>query len=259
MTEGALRLGLSMGLLMLFAVLEALAPAHARGLKRPARWAPNLGLGLLNGLLQRLIAPAGAAGAALWAQGAGVGLFNQLAAPDWAVWAVCLVAFDFALWAQHRATHAIPALWALHRVHHLDVELDVTTAYRFHPLEIALSLAWKSVIAIALGAPPEAVLVFEALVNAFALFNHANWRLPARIERVLGWLVVTPGLHRVHHSVRPTETDSNFGFCLSLWDRLFSTFRAGLADPGGALGLAEARTNAGPVSLLLVPFRPPGR
>jgi sterol desaturase/sphingolipid hydroxylase (fatty acid hydroxylase superfamily) len=256
MTEGTLRLGLSLALFALFAVLEALAPARRRALARRARWAPNLGLGLINAAAQRLVAPLGAAGAALWAQGADVGLFQHASAPAWLVWLVCLVAFDLALWAQHRATHAFPALWALHRVHHLDVELDVTTAYRFHPLEIAVSLAWKSVVAVLLGAPPEAVLAFEALVNAFALFNHANWRLPARVEAALGALVVTPGLHRVHHSVRPAETDSNFGFCLSIWDRLFGAFRPRLADPQGPLGLAEARANADAASLLAAPFRP---
>jgi sterol desaturase/sphingolipid hydroxylase (fatty acid hydroxylase superfamily) len=192
----------------------------------------------------------------LWASGAGVGLFNQVDAPEWLVWALTLLALDLAIWAQHRATHAIPLLWRLHRVHHLDLEVDVSTAYRFHPLEIVISLVWKGAVAIALGAPPEAVLVFEALVNASALFNHANWRLPAALERALGLLIVTPAIHRVHHSIRPQETDSNFGFCLSIWDRLFATFRAEPSQQDGPLGLEGARQNKPILALLTAPFAP---
>jgi sterol desaturase/sphingolipid hydroxylase (fatty acid hydroxylase superfamily) len=139
---------------------------------------------------------------------------------------LAVVVLDMAIYFQHRLFHAVPVLWRLHRMHHADLDLDVTTGARFHPLEILLSMAIKVAVVIALGAPAVAVVLFEILLNASSMFNHANLRLPLAVDGALRWLIVTPDVHRVHHSVIRAETDSNFGFSLSWWDRLFGTWRA---------------------------------
>ena len=183
----------------------------------------NLGLAAVDALLLRLLLPAAAVGAALWAEARGFGLIAALDLPAAIAFALTIVILDLALWAQHVLTHKVPLLWRLHRVHHSDIHFDTTTGVRFHPVEILLSMAYKMGVVVLLGAPAAAVIAFEILLNGGALFNHGNVRLPALVERMARLIVVTPDFHRVHHSARVAETDSNYGFFLSVWDRLFRT------------------------------------
>ena len=173
----------------------------------------------------------------------GWGFFNAAGAPAWLAFAASVVLLDLAIWAQHVVMHRAPWLWRLHRVHHSDIDFDATTAIRFHPFEIILSMFYKMVVVVILGAPAAAVICFEILLSGGALFTHGNVRLPLAFDRMLRWVVVTPDMHRVHHSVRRPETDSNYGFSLSLWDRLFGTYRDQPADghEGMAIGLDEFR------------------
>ena len=169
--------------------------------------------------------PTTAVGLALVAEARGWGLVHALGLPMWASVPLAVVALDLAIYLQHVLFHAVPALWRLHRVHHADLEIDVTTGARFHPIEILLSMGIKLGVVAALGAPAVAVLLFEVLLNATSMFNHSNVRMPLRLDRVLRWVVVTPDMHRVHHSIAARETNSNFGFNLPWWDRLFGTYR----------------------------------
>lgn len=194
--------------------------------RRGRRWSANFGLIALDAILLRLFFPLAAVGAAAFAAGRGWGLFNVVAVPPWLAIAASIIALDLAIYAQHVVFHKIPLLWRLHRVHHSDVDLDVTTGLRFHPIEIVLSMAFKAGLVIALGAPVLAVIAFEVVLNATSMFNHANIDLPRGLDRILRRLIVTPDMHRVHHSVYRDETDSNFGFNLSVWDHLFATYRA---------------------------------
>jgi sterol desaturase/sphingolipid hydroxylase (fatty acid hydroxylase superfamily) len=241
--EPGLRLGVFLGLFAALAWLEWRYPRRAET-ARHGRWLTNITLLAIDGLVLRLFFPLLAVGAAVWAQAAGVGLFNVWALPGPLAFVGCLLLLDLAIWAQHLLMHKVPLLWRLHRVHHCDLAFDVTTGIRFHPLEIALSMALKMALVVALGAPVAAVVVFEVLLNATSLFNHANLRLPASLDRVLRWLVVTPDMHRVHHSVYRPETDSNYGFNLPWWDRLFGTYRAQPRDGHEAMriGLEEFRS-----------------
>ncbi|MGD9863192.1 MAG: sterol desaturase family protein [Pseudodonghicola sp.] len=240
--EALIRLSVFLGLFALLALAEAALPRRARQIPRLRRWGTNWGLTLLNTLTLRLMAlalPLLAVGAALDAARNGWGLFNLLDAPAWVEVAAALLILDLAIWAQHLATHKIPLLWRLHRVHHADRDMDVTTAIRFHPLEIALSMGLKIGLVYILGPSALAVILFEILLNGTAMFNHANLRLPLRLDRALRLLLVTPDMHRVHHSVHRHEHDSNYGFSLSLWDRLFGTYVAQPAEghDGMTLGL----------------------
>lgn len=223
------------------------------------RFAANAGLLLADVVALRLLAAVSPVAAAAAAADAGVGLFNVVGAPRWLAILASLLLLDLAVYAQHVASHRLPPLWRLHRVHHTDLHMDVTTAVRFHPAEIALSLVYKAAVVAAIGAPVMAVVAFEIVLNACSLFNHANARLAPVVDRVLRRAVVTPDMHRVHHSVRPEETDSNFGFALSAWDRLFGTYRAQPYDDhaGMLLGLDQAsdRSTADVGRLLLLPFR----
>ena len=223
--ELVIRLGFFFGVFALMATWEALAPRRALTVSKAVRWANNLGLVFLNSLLLRLILPAAAVGVAAFAREQGWGIFNYYeVAPVIAV-VVSVVAMDFVIYLQHVLVHAVPALWRLHRVHHADLDFDVTTGARFHPLEIILSMLIKLATIVVLGPPVLAVMIFEVLLNATAMFNHSNVRLPLGIDRVLRWIVVTPDMHRVHHSVEDDEANSNFGFNLPWWDRLFGTYR----------------------------------
>lgn len=224
--EAPIRLGFFFGTFLVMAVWEALAPRRERHLSRTIRWTNNLGLVFFNSLLLRLIFPAAAVGMALFTAGHGWGLLNHYAVPFWVAAPLAVVALDLVIYLQHVLVHAVPLLWRLHRVHHADPDFDVTTGARFHPLEILLSMLIKFAAIAVLGPPVVAVVVFEVLLNATAMFNHGNVRLPARLDRVLRWLVVTPDMHRVHHSAEDDETNSNFGFNLPWWDRLFGTYRA---------------------------------
>ena len=224
--EGAIRLAAFVAVFAAVALWEALAPRRKRSFERRARWPHNLGLLLVDVALVRVFAPGAAIAVAMTAAGSGWGLLNALALPGWAAIAAGIALLDLAIYFQHVMFHAVPALWRLHRVHHADLDFDVTTGARFHPIEILISTAVKCAAIAALGAPVISVLVFEILLNATAMFNHANASLPQRLERWLRWLVVTPDMHRVHHSVRYEESSSNFGFNLPWWDRLFGTYRA---------------------------------
>jgi sterol desaturase/sphingolipid hydroxylase (fatty acid hydroxylase superfamily) len=259
--EPALRFGAFAGVFALVALWEALAPRRTPRFGRRSRWPHNLGLLALDALLVRLLAPAAAIAVALAAERQGWGLLNLLDLPAWARVVAAVIALDLAIYLQHVLFHAVPALWRLHRVHHADPDFDVTTGTRFHPLEIVLSLAIKCAAVAALGAPALAVLIFEVLLNATAMFNHANARLPAALDRSLRWLVVTPDMHRVHHSTVPQETNSNFGFNLPWWDRLFGTYRAQPAEGHAAMRIGVAglqgREELTLARLLTQPFRRP--
>jgi len=224
--EGAIRLAAFAAVFAAVALWEALAPRRKRSFGRRARWPHNLGLLLVDVALVRVLVPGAAIAVAMTAAGSGWGLLNALALPGWAAIAAGIALLDLAIYFQHVMFHAVPALWRLHRVHHADLDFDVTTGARFHPIEILISTAIKCAAIAALGAPVISVFVFEMLLNATAMFNHANASLPQRLERWLRWLVVTPDMHRVHHSVRYEESSSNFGFNLPWWDRLFGTYRA---------------------------------
>lgn len=203
----------------------------------------NLALFALSTLAVRLVLPLAMVGTAALAQKEGWGLFNVLSAPVWVAFASSLVVLDLALWAQHWATHNVPLLWHVHRVHHADTGFDVTTAARFHPLEIVPSMAWKMAVLAALGAPVVAVFAFETGFAIATLWTHANLSLPAPVERVVRRLLVTPDMHRIHHSLQPSETNSNYGTVLSCWDRLFGTYVAQAQAPPDTMpiGLAEWR------------------
>lgn len=241
--EGVLRLAAFATAFALIVVLELVAPRRRLERGRWSRWPANLGLMLIYTALARLAAPLATVGAAIWAADQGVGLFNVLAAPVWLEAGLAVVLLDAAIWGQHVAFHHVPWLWRLHRVHHSDVGFDVTTGVRFHPGEVLLSLAIKAAVVAALGAPPLAALVFELLLSVGSLFTHANLRLPAGLDRFLRYLIVTPDMHRVHHSTVRAETDSNFGFNLSVWDRLFRTYRSDAAagQEGVIFGLPDFR------------------
>jgi sterol desaturase/sphingolipid hydroxylase (fatty acid hydroxylase superfamily) len=234
--------------------------------RRPLRWASNLGLALLNTLTMRFLVPLSAVAVALLARERGWGLLNNVSLPEWLAVVLAVVALDLAIYLQHVLFHAVPALWRLHKVHHADLDLDATSGVRFHTLEIVLSLGIKAAAVVLLGAPALAVVLFEVLLNATSMFNHANVRLPLWLDRVLRLIVVTPDMHRVHHSVHPHETNSNYGFNLPWWDYLLGTYRAQPADghEGMTLGIAECRDERRAERLpwmLLMPFlgRPAGQ
>ena len=228
MDEVTIRLGLFLALFALFAGLERLAPRD-RAVRRQGRWVTNLLMTAIDALALRALAivmPALAVGAAVDAQALGWGLFNAVGWPGWAEFVLAVLVLDFAIWAQHWLTHRVPVFWRFHRVHHADAGFDVTTAVRFHPVEIAASMLLKIGLVYALGPAAMAVLVFEVLLNGTSLFNHANIAMPAGVERVVRMVLVTPDMHRVHHSTRLAEHDSNYGFALSVWDRVFGTYTA---------------------------------
>jgi sterol desaturase/sphingolipid hydroxylase (fatty acid hydroxylase superfamily) len=238
--EALLRLGAFAGVFVLVALWEALAPRRRRRFSRAQRWPHNLGLVALNAVVLRLLAPGAALAVALAAEDGRLGLLNLPALPAWSRVVLALLLLDLAIYLQHRLFHAVPALWRLHRVHHADPDYDVTTGLRFHPIEIGLSLAVKCAVIAAIGAPVLAVLAFEIVLNAAAMFNHANGRLPPAIDLWLRWLIVTPDMHRVHHSAILRETNSNFGFSLPWWDRLFGTYRAQPAAGHAAMRIGVA-------------------
>ena len=225
------------------AAWEFVFPRRARPVPRRARWVGNVGVVLVDTLLMRVAAPAGAVGFAMLAQRRGWGIFNHTAFALWIQVVLSILVLDLAIYLQHRLFHHLPLLWRLHRMHHADLDIDVTTGARFHPVEILLSLGIKFLVVILLGAPPVSVLIFEVLLNATAMFNHSNVRLSGVPDRVLRWLIVTPDMHRVHHSILRRETDSNFGFNLPWWDRIFGTYRPQpeAGHDGMTIGLEQFR------------------
>ena len=224
--EPYIRLGAFLGVFAAMALWEFLAPRRARSVSRWVRWPNNLAITAVNTALVRVIFPTAAVGLALLGEARGWGVLNALALPQWLKVAAAVVALDLVIYLQHVMFHAVPAFWRLHRMHHADLDFDVTTGARFHPVEILLSMLIKLAAVAALGAPALAVLIFEVLLNATSMFNHSNVRLPAALDRALRLVVVTPEMHRVHHSILPYETNSNFGFNAPWWDRLFGTYRA---------------------------------
>ena len=223
--ELLIRLAAFAGIFAVMAAWEILAPRRDQKLGRRTRWSGNIGIVILDAVLVRLVFPITAVGLALVAEARGWGLFYVLDLPTWVSVPLAVMALDLAVYLQHVLFHAIPTLWRLHRMHHADLELDVTTGTRFHPIEIILSMGIKLGAVAAMGVPAVAVLAFEVLLNATSIFNHSNVRIPAWVDRGLRWIVVTPDMHRVHHSILAPETNSNFGFNLPWWDRLFGTYR----------------------------------
>lgn len=224
--ESVIRVTVFLGVLIGLATWEVAVPRRRVEIPRLLRWSNNLVLVAIDTLLVRLVFPVVAVGLAVIAQENGWGLLNQFSIPGWAAILVAILALDLAIYFQHVLFHAVPVLWRLHRLHHADLEFDVTTGLRFHPLEILLSMLIKLGVVMALGPPAIAVLIFEVLLNASSLFNHSNIRLPLRIDKVLRLFIVTPDMHRVHHSIHPSETNSNFGFNVPWWDRILGTYLA---------------------------------
>ncbi len=242
--EPNIRLAVFLGVLAAMALWEIAAPRRRREIPRVIRWTNNMALVVVDTAILRLTFPILAVGLAAMAEESGWGLFNNFDAPIWVSIVVSMLLLDLAIYLQHVMFHAVPGLWRLHRMHHADLDFDVTTGLRFHPVEILISMGIKLAAVAALGPPAVAVLLFEVLLNATALFNHANINLPHPIDRVLRLIVVTPDMHRVHHSVDPIETNSNFGFNLPWWDRLLGTYRAQPAKGhhGMDIGIEQFRT-----------------
>ena len=257
--EPALRLGAFLVTMVVMICWEGMAPRRLRVLSRAVRWPQNIGIVAINTALVRILFPAAAVGAALWAAESDIGLFHWVVVPHWAMIALSVILLDLLIYGQHVVMHKVPLLWRLHRMHHIDRDVDFTTALRFHPVEIILSAGIKFLAVIVLGAPAVAVILFEVILNSSAMFNHGNVRLGVAFDRILRTIIVTPDMHRVHHSVISRETNSNYGFALAVWDRLFGTYRKSPARGHDAmtLGLPAFRApgDGRLFSLLLNPFR----
>jgi len=241
-----IRIAAAVPIFAAMALWEILAPRRPRSVARRWRWPSNLGILVVDALAVRILIPVAAVGAALIAAGNGWGLFHAIGLRLSLAALLGFLALDLAIYAQHVAFHKAPLLWRLHRMHHADPDFDVTTGVRFHPFEILISMLIKIAVVIALGIPPVAVIAFEVVLNATSMFNHGNVTMPSWLDRALRAIVVTPDMHRVHHSVDARETDSNFGFNLSWWDRLFRTYRAApqAGHAGMTIGLPTFRDRA---------------
>jgi sterol desaturase/sphingolipid hydroxylase (fatty acid hydroxylase superfamily) len=262
-SDGLIRFAIFASVFLTMALIEIFWPKRKLIVSKRKRWLTNLGISMVGTALLRLMAmlavPIAAIAAAFYAQVNQIGLLNQVAWPEWVKVVAALLVLDLATWVQHLASHKVPLFWRLHRVHHADRDIDVTTAVRFHPIEIGLSMVWKIIVVMPLGASPLAVFLFEVILNACAMFNHANIALPFWLDRVLRHFIVTPDMHRVHHSVLKREHDTNFGFNLSVWDRIFRTYTP--QPEGGHTGMtiglppyqSEEPTRFG--WSLLLPFR----
>jgi sterol desaturase/sphingolipid hydroxylase (fatty acid hydroxylase superfamily) len=266
--ESAIRLGFFLGILLLMATLETVFPRRAKIKShhpslRQSRGLSNFSLAFVASILTRIMLPIGLVGFAFYCQQSGWGLFNQaLLSPinSAVIFIVSLVLFDFIIYWQHRIFHYVPVLWRLHKVHHSDQEFDVTTGIRFHPFEILLSIAIKFAVVVIFGLTPESIIAFEVILNGLAMFNHSNFKIPLTVDYYLRKLIVTPDMHRVHHSQIPTETNSNFGFNISLWDRLFGSYQdqPSLGHEGIEIGLREYKGTEQPnklLTLLVMPFK----
>ncbi|UCE71070.1 MAG: sterol desaturase family protein [Nitrospiraceae bacterium] len=256
--EESIRLGFFFSVLIIIAIWELLSPRRKLATSKPVRWASNLGIVFIDTALVKLIFPVMAINVAFVAQENSWGLLNNIALPYWVEVAMGVLILDCIIYLQHLMFHAVPLLWRLHMMHHADLDYDVTTGLRFHPIEIIISMVIKMASVAALGASPVTVVLFEIVLNATAMFNHGNIKLPLGLDAVLRLLVVTPDMHRVHHSVTIRETNSNFGFNFPWWDRLFGTYRAQPAagHEGMTIGLAQFR-DAGKNNLfgmLVLPF-----
>ncbi len=241
-------------------IWEQAAPRRKPVSQRLSRRRNNLALLVIDVIVARILFPAAAVGFAIFAEAGGLGVLRMLELPYWMTNATSIVFLDLAIYMQHLVVHAAPLFWRLHQVHHADIDFDATTGVRFHPLEILLSMGIKFLIIVTLGPPVAAVLIFETLLNITAMFNHSNIALPKRLDKALRTLLVTPDMHRIHHSIEPTETDSNYGFCFSVWDRLLGTYREvpALGQAAMIVGVPEFREPAQVVALtgmLSIPFR----
>ena len=249
-----------MGIFLIMALWEIKQPMRVLRISKTQRWLNNLGMVVLNSVVLRLLFPTAAVGMALLAQQQGWGLFNYFSVPHAIALVASLLLLDLVIYLQHVMMHAVPLLWRLHQVHHVDLDFDVTTGFRFHPIEIIVSMLIKFAAIILIGPSVAAVILFEVILNGTSMFNHGNVRLPKSVDRLLRWLVVTPDMHRVHHSTLPKETHSNFGFNLPWWDRLFGTYRAQpqAGHHNMAIGVA-AFTNPNITqslpALMLLPFK----
>jgi len=256
--EPLVRLGIFLGVFVVMAVWELVEPRRRLKSAKGARWFANLGLLVVDSLVVRVLFPAAAVGMAFLATERGWGLLNNLNLSAVVSIITSIIILDLVIYLQHVMFHAVPALWRLHMVHHADLDFDITTGLRFHPIEIVLSMLIKLAAVAALGPSAVAVLIFEVLLNSTAMFNHGNVRLPVVVDRTLRWIVVTPDMHRVHHSVRPLETNTNFGFNLPWWDRFFGTYRDQPQDGHEAMAIGldqfQDRSRQGLPWLLALPF-----
>jgi sterol desaturase/sphingolipid hydroxylase (fatty acid hydroxylase superfamily) len=259
--EVTIRLVVFLGLFTLLALAEVLLPRRTRYIKRTSRWFTNISLIIIDSFTIRLMAfilPVLAVTAAADADAHGWGLLGLVSWPNWVEIIIAMMVLDFVIWAQHLITHKIPLLWRLHQVHHADRDMDVTTAIRFHPIEIALSMILKIGMVYALGPTAFAVILFEILLNGSAMFNHANIRLPKKLDQIVRLVLVTPDMHRVHHSDIRAEHDSNYGFSLSIWDRMFGTYVAQPMKGHDDMTIGLRWQDERPLKLvwnLLLPFR----
>lgn len=259
LSETTIRLGVFASIFIVMALVEAAWPRKRRTQPRGWRWLTNLGMVVIDSLAVRIIFPVTAVYAATWAETHGYGLFNFIALPYWLKVLLSMVLLDMAIYWQHVASHKIPVLWRLHRVHHADRDIDVSTGNRFHPIEIVLSMLYKLVVIVLLGPAALGVFLFEVVLNGSAMFNHANFKLPLGLDRIVRLIFVTPDMHRVHHSWHQNETDSNYGFNLAVWDRMFGTYIDQPHDGHDemTIGLKAYQTDK-PTNLwwsLLLPFR----
>jgi len=254
--ETLIRLGFALGIFAVMIGWEVLNPRRPDPQRKP-RWFINLGLAAFNTLLMRFSIGGWAYLSAVYASEQSIGLLHIFAAPDWVAIIVTLLFLDFAIYCQHIVSHRWSLLWRLHQVHHTDIAFDATTAVRFHPLEIVISMLYKTLCVYFIGAHPTAVLVFEVVLNGAATFNHANIKLPALLEKSIRMVLVTPDMHRIHHSIHPVEYNSNYGFCLSCWDKLCRTYTAEPKQPQTTMdiGLTPYRHTVSFIALLLLPFK----
>lgn len=258
--ESTIRLGFFFGILLVMAIWEIFAPRRDLTVNKSKRWVSNLGIVVLNTVVVRILFPTAAAGVAIYSIKQGWGVFNFIETPDWIAILVCVILLDMVIYWQHVIFHKVPVLWRLHRMHHADMDIDVTTGSRFHPIEIIISMLVKFSAVVILGVPVVAIIIFEVLLNLTAMFNHSNAKLPLGLDKIIRFILVTPDMHRVHHSVIPQETNSNFGFNLSIWDRLFRSY---IAQPkeghnGMTIGLNEYREEKVAERLpgmLMIPFK----
>ena len=258
--ETIIRLSVALGIFSLMIIWEYISPRRPQHINRKQRWPVNLGLAALNMTVIGISVGGIAYQSAVTAAEQGYGLLNQFTVPGWTAIIITLLCLDFAVYLQHIAMHQWPLLWRLHQVHHTDLAFDASTAVRFHPLEILLSMAYKVLCIVLIGTDPIAVIAFEMMLNGAATFNHSNINIPPALDKKLRLLIITPDMHRIHHSTVPAETDSNYGFSISCWDRLLNTY---IAEPDAPqttmpVGLASFRdvSELGFRSLLLLPFKP---
>ena len=244
--EATIRMTFFVGIFVIVALIELAVPRRPLTTSKAGRWFANIGIVIINTVVLRLLVPAGAVGLSVWVGRQGWGVFNYLGWPIWIEVILSVILLDFVIYLQHLMFHAVPLLWRFHMMHHADLDYDLTTGTRFHPIEIIISLGIKATAISVLGAPAVGVIIFEILLNGTAMFNHGNFYIPLGIDRILRLMVVTPDMHRVHHSVFPSETNSNFGFNLPWWDRLMGTYRAQptKGHDGMTIGLNQFRDAA---------------